>query len=154
MVFVKSILEISMNRLLKLLAVFLLLIPMITSAQLFKKKVNRVNENGNRKGLWISYWNEKDKTLQTKYYYKDGHETRVCKNYYGDGEIRLKFRYYGERIRVKYFDEERKITHKGWAKWELTEKDLNYYWDGKWKFYDENQKLIKVEMWKKGVVLN
>lgn len=134
----------------RILIVILLLFPLLASAQFFKRKVNRIDENKKRTGLWITYWDEGEKILMTKYYYKDGFETRVCKDYYNNGKIRLKFRYYKNRIRVKYFDENRQLTQKGWSKWDITEEDLHYYWDGKWKFYDENGKLMNVEIWAKG----
>lgn len=127
-----------------------LLLPLITSAQVFKRKVNTSDENGKRQGLWLSYWDEEEKTLMTKYHFKNGHETYICKEFHSNGKTRLKFRYYKNRIRVKYFDENKQLTQKGWAKWNLTEKDLHYYWEGKWKFYDEKKKLIRVEIWELG----
>ncbi len=139
-----------MNRFLKYFVVILLLFPLILSAQIFKRKVNRNDENGNRKGLWINYWDDDEKILMSKYHYKDGMETYVCREFYSNGKTRIKFRYYGKRIRVKYFDENSQITQKGWSKWDIAEKDLHYYWDGKWKFFDENKKLVKVEIWEMG----
>ncbi len=141
-----------MKRFFKLLVIFLLLTPLIATTQIFKRKFNKSDENGKRQGLWISYWDDDEKILMTKYHYKNGWETYTCKEFYDNGKTRLKFRYYKNRIRVKYFDKDRQLTQKGWSKWDITEEDLHYYWDGKWKFYDEDKKLVKVEIWEMGEV--
>jgi len=149
-VYYKVSLFISMKRFLSFLFIILLLLPLITPAQIFKRKVNKIDEDGKRKGLWLSYWDENENILMSKYHYKNGLETYVCKEFYSNGKTRLKFRYYKNRIRVKYYNQTKQLAQKGWSKWDVTEDDLHYYWDGKWKFYDENRKLVKVEIWEMG----
>ena len=127
-----------------------ILLPVFTTAQLFHRKVNRYDENGKRTGLWVNYWDVEKKIPMTKNHFKDDRETGVCKEYHNNGRLRLKFRYYKDRIRVKYYDENRRLEQKGWAVIDFTEKDIHYYWHGKWKFFNKNRKLLRVALYRNG----
>ena len=83
-------------------------------------------------------------------YFKDGRETRLSKEYHINGKLRLKFRYYKDRIRVKYYTESRKLEQKGWSVIEYNEDDTHYYWHGKWKFYNNGRKLERVALYENG----
>lgn len=119
-------------------------------AQLFKKRLNRVDENGNRKGKWITYWDDMKKVPMSKATFSNGRETGVSKEYHVNGNLRLKFRHYNDRIRVKYYNTERKLEQKGWSVLEYNAEDTHYYWHGKWKFYDSNRKLQRVAYYENG----
>lgn len=106
------------------------------------RKYNKVDEKGIKQGWWVSYWDDDKKDLCCKNYYEDGREAKRCKNYYASGKKRLKFNYNKNRIRVKYFNEKGKLIQKGWAKMDYTEKEILYFWEGKWTFYDESRKKI------------
>jgi hypothetical protein len=138
------------NLYLRFMLFVFLLAPAFSTAQLFHGKVNRYDENGKRKGLWVNYWDEEKKIPMTKNHFKDDRETGVCKEYHNNGKIRLKFRYRKERIRVKYYNEKGRLEQKGWAKMDFTEKEIHYYWHGKWKFFDENRKLIREALYWNG----
>jgi antitoxin component YwqK of YwqJK toxin-antitoxin module len=127
--------------------------PVFSTAQLFHKKVNRYDENGKRTGLWVNYWDEEEKIPMSKNHFKDDRETGVCKDYHNNGKLRLKFRYYKNRTRVKYYDEDRQIEQKGWSIMEFTKDDIHYYWHGKWKFYNQDRKLIRKSIFKDGVLI-
>ena len=130
-----------------------ILMPVFSTAQLFHKKVNRYDENGKRTGLWVNYWDEEEKIPMSKNHFKDDRETGVCKDYHNNGKLRLKFRYYKNRTRVKYYDEDRQIEQKGWSIMEFTKDDIHYYWHGKWKFYNQDRKLIRKSIFKDGVLI-
>jgi antitoxin component YwqK of YwqJK toxin-antitoxin module len=130
-----------------------ILMPAFSTAQLFHKKVNRYDENGKRTGLWVNYWDEEEKIPMSKNHFKDDRETGVCKDYHNNGKLRLKFRYYKNRTRVKYYDEDRQIEQKGWSIMEFTKDDIHYYWHGKWKFYNQDRKLIRKSIFKDGVLI-
>lgn len=119
-------------------------------SQLFKRQINLYDENGQRKGLWITYWDEEKKTPMSVSRFQNGYETGVCKEYHQNGNLRLKFRYHRNRIRVKYYDKNRKLENKGWSVIEYNEVDIHYYWHGKWEYYDVNRKLIKIAYYMKG----
>ncbi len=118
--------------------------------QLFKKEINRYDEQGKRTGLWIDYWDSIEKVIASKARFRDGHETGVSKHYHPNGNIRLKWRYYKNRIRAKYYFEDGKLEQKGWSKIEWAEADTHYYWHGTWKFYDEHGKLIRKAFYQNG----
>ncbi|MCD4697539.1 MAG: hypothetical protein K8S16_15025 [Bacteroidales bacterium] len=123
-------------------------------AQLFSKKLNNFNEEGLKEGLWKIYWDEEKNVPMSKAHYKDGRETGVNKEYHISGKLRLKSRYDKKRIRVKYYYENRKLDKKGWAIMEYNENDIHYYWHGKWKYYNENGKLIKIADYRKGKIVD
>ena len=129
------------NRWVLLLAVFLF--STISYCQLFKRHKNQYDDNGRRIGLWITYWDDEEKIPMSVATYKDGYETGVSKEYHQNGNLRLKFRYHKNRIRVKYYDVNRNLEQKGWSVLEYNKEDTHYYWHGEWKFYSEKRKLIK-----------
>jgi len=143
-----------MNRYPYYIVLLLLLIPLSTYSQFYKRKLNTYDKNGNKSGLWITYYDEEQKILSSKYHYKDGHDKGVCKLYHPNGKVRLKFRHQKNRIRVKYFSEDRKLDHKGWAKKIITEDYIDYFWEGEWKYYNSDRKLVKTDFFVNGVSQN
>lgn len=127
-----------------------LLLLLQCSAQFFIKPANRLNEQGKRQGVWKSFWDEAGKVPMSKARYKDGREVGVSKEYHISGILRLKFRYHKNRIRVKYYDENRQLEQKGWSVMEFTDKEIRYYWQGKWKFYDSKRHLERISYYDKG----
>ena len=122
----------------------------ITYSQFFKRQINKYDENGKPKGLWITYWDETEKIPMSVASYKNGYEAGVSKEYHQNGNLRLKFRYHKSRMRVKYYDENRKLERKGWSVIEYNEADTHYYWHGKWKFYNKKGKLDMVAWYQNG----
>lgn len=122
----------------------------VSYGQILKRHINQYDENGKRKGLWLSYWDEEEKIPMSVATFKNGYETGVCKEYHQNGKLRLKFRYHGNRIRVKYYDINRKIEQKGWSIISYNEVDIHYYWHGKWKFYNEKGKVERISLYEKG----
>ncbi len=120
------------------------------TGQFWKKKLNQVDESGRRKGKWITYWDDEKKIPMSMARFKDGREVGVSKEYHANGNLRLKFRHQKDRIRVKYYSQERKIEQKGWSVIEYSEVDTHYYWHGKWKFYDANRKIERISYYSKG----
>ena len=119
-------------------------------AQLFKKKINQYGEDKKRTGWWISYWDDEEKIFMSKVKFEAGEEIATSKEYYQNGNIRLKFRYQKTRTRVKYYSEDRKLEQKGWSVLEYNKKDTHYYWHGKWKFYNEKRKLVRTAIYQNG----
>ena len=87
----------------------------------------------------------------SKVRYDNGREKCVSKEYHQNGNLRLKMRYYrNNRVRVKYFDEGRKLEQKGWAVMEYNENNIHYYWHGKWKFYNNEHKILESAIYEYG----
>ena len=126
------------------------LLALPVKGQFWTKKLNRLDENGKRTGKWITYWDE-DKTVpMSMARFKNGREVGVSKEYHANGKMRLKFRHQKNRIRVKYYSQDRKLEQKGWSVIEYNEIDTHYYWHGKWKFYDANRKIDRISYYSKG----
>ena len=126
----------------------LLVIP--AAGQFWKRKLNRLDEEGRRTGKWITYWDEEEKIPMSKARFERGREVGVSKEYHANGNLRLKFRYQRDRIRVKYYSQDRKLEQKGWSVIEYNVNDTHYYWHGKWKFYDTDRKLQRVSHYSNG----
>lgn len=146
----KALTGISMYKIWWVLLLSFFISTTISYGQFLKREKNQYDDNGKRKGLWISYWDDEEKIPMSVATYKDGYEVGVSKEYHQNGNLRLKFRYNINRIRVKYYDEERKLEQKGWSVIEYNEVDTHYYWHGKWKFYDKKGKLERIGTYEKG----
>ncbi len=121
-----------------------------TQAQLFKKKINQYGEDKKRTGWWITYWDDEKNVYMSKARFEAGEEIGTSKEYHQNGNLRLKFRHQKHRIRVKYYSQDRKLEQKGWSVLEYNKEDTHYYWHGKWKFYNENRKLIRTAFYQNG----
>jgi antitoxin component YwqK of YwqJK toxin-antitoxin module len=127
-----------------IVSVLLIFLSSITFGQFFQSKKNLSNDNGSREGMWIEYYDKGKNSISSKIRYKNGQQTGICKFYHPNGNRRLKWHYYKNRIRAKYYFENGNLEQKGWSKIEYSGKDIHYYWHGKWKFYDIHRKLIRV----------
>ncbi|MDZ7743139.1 MAG: hypothetical protein U5Q03_15725 [Bacteroidota bacterium] len=117
---------------------------------LYFGKFNQKDKEGKKKGVWITWWDEEETIPMTKYWYKDGKEQWDSKTYHNNGNKAVKFKKRGDRILVKYFDRFNHLTHKGWARYEVSEVDVHYYWHGEWKYFDEDRRLIKRVIYENG----
>jgi antitoxin component YwqK of YwqJK toxin-antitoxin module len=130
-----------------------ILLHLSGSAQLFHKKVNQVDKDGRKQGLWKEYWDKEQTVLMSNTHYLNDHETKVCKNYHSNGQLRLKFRYQADRIRVKMFDEDGNLIQKGWAVFEISEDEIHYYYHGPWKAYNKNRKIVATYLYRNGLLV-
>jgi len=129
---------------------FLFFLSLVSSAQFFHRKVNKFDKSGLRQGLWISYLDSDKKAIAGIEHFKDGKEIGVCRYYHPNGKLRLKFKFRNTDIKVKYFDEKRKLTSKGAAIMENTAREIHYYWVGQWKFYDQHHHIKSIAIYQKG----
>jgi len=130
-------------------SILFFLLSVSASAQWLKRSLNEHDDSGKRKGLWIEYWDEEEKVPMSKAWFKNDKEYK-SKEYYLNGKIRLKMKWHGERIKIKYYDTNRKIEQKGWAIFDFNKEDIHFYWHGKWKYYNDRRKLIKVCLYQNG----
>lgn len=130
--------------------VLLIVLCSISFGQFRQPKINLLNDNGSREGLWIDYYDEENNIISSKIRYKNGNQTGICKFYHPNGNRRLKWHYYNNRIRVKYYFENGRLDQKGWSKIDYSGQDTHYYWHGKWKFFDDHRKLIRIGFYQNG----
>ncbi|MCP4553180.1 MAG: hypothetical protein GY834_14330 [Bacteroidetes bacterium] len=132
----------------------LLFLIITSSAKAQCKYYNKLDKNGKKMGLWLSYWDKKKTIYHTKFHYKNGREIGVNKTYNRDGKLMTKERHVKGRIKVKIYDEQGKLQRKGWAKIDFNAENLHFYWHGRWKFYNEKHQLVGISMYEKGFFIN
>ena len=128
-----------------------MIIPLSAKPQC--KYYNKIDKNGDRTGLWISYWDNQKTIIHSIFQYKNGREFRVGKMYNRNGKLLSKERHVRKRIKVKSYNESGKLQRKGWAKIDFNAEDLHFYWHGRWKFYAENHRLTGISIYKEGVFI-
>lgn len=125
--------------------------------QVFKS--NRMDKNGERHGKWKTYWNEGRENIYRKGKFKYGLETGKWKYYDELGNLVKTEKYISDRkiIITKNYFANGKLESVGEAHL-LNETDgtLHYFWQGNWKFYNQEGKLVREEKYVKGkkVILN
>lgn len=122
-----------------------------SAGQFWKRKVNQLDEKGNKHGYWIEYLDPEHSAISGKGWFEHGREARRWIHYHFNGKRRLKYKYLKEDIKVKYYYPNGRLEQKGHARIEYSEKDVHYYWHGEWRFYDEQRRLQKRMMYSEGV---
>ncbi len=112
------------------------------------KNINSYNANGKPHGKWVYYFNEKPQSYGR---YKDGAPVGKWFIFNPDGSKCVKKRYFRNKIREVWYYKSGRIEAKGYSKLILDDPvEINYFWEGKWKFFDEKGKLQKISIYVKG----
>ncbi|HNQ00534.1 MAG TPA: hypothetical protein PKK99_15840 [Bacteroidia bacterium] len=127
---------------------FVLLSTMM-DAQILKRKINQY-KNGKPQGLWIMYSDSVNSKIESRGRYVNGKEKGKWKYYYENGKLRKKEKFKVSGIRTKFYYETGKIKSKGIAKLEPEDSLMHYYFQGIWKYYNENGKLTSIVLYEKG----
>lgn len=101
-------------------------------------KINQFDRHGNRKGKWISYWN--DTQIQAKGKYKAGWQKGVWKYYDQQGQLRQKQIHHKNKIiDITYYHANGFIDSQGKAKIHVDDNgNIQFFWFDKWLFYNPN----------------
>ena len=134
-----------MAQLLKNLTLTLGLISVLTLASC---KVNGYR-NGLRTGLWVTQDDSGKLGFKSKGRYKKDIEKGFWK-YFNNDTLYQKDKYRGNRGKVFLYHPNQKVRAKGKTKLELNGKLLHWYYNGDWKYFDTQGKLVKVVTYKKG----
>ena len=118
-----------------LTAAILFCIILLSSASCGKKEINRYNADNQKQGFWKEH--TQLGTLMAFGNFDKGIEKGRWVHLDPEGRKWVTYRYGKERIRVKYFHVSGKVEKKGWARMERSPEGLNFYWDGRWKFYSD-----------------
>ena len=117
------------------------------------KYYNKVDKEGKKTGLWLSYWDKEKSKIARKFHYNEDWESGLCKMYNKDGKLKMKERHLKNRIRIKSYNEIGKLQRKGWGIMEHNSKDLHFYWHGHWKFYGEKRHLTGISVYENGAFI-
>lgn len=133
-----------------LVLVFILILASCrTMPVLFNQQTNSIDTCGLRQGMWKTYWDDAGSIPMSKAWFKDDKEY-MSKEYHCNGRMRLKMKWYDERIKVKYYDTLRVLEQKGWARYESSSKEIHYYWHGKWKYFENKRKQARTTQYRNG----
>ncbi len=127
---------------------FLVLIFLIMNACKTNQKINKVRE-----GYWIeNYQLGKDEYKSTGSY-KKGNPIRKWK-YLKNDTVYQKEKYRKNICKTIYFHKNGKIMQRGQSKIEFSNGETHWFYFGKWFYYDENEKLIKIKNYENGKVIS
>jgi hypothetical protein len=131
---------------------FVFFLSIVLDAQtLFLRRVNRYNKHKERTGIWITYNDSAKKIRSSKVRYKN--DNAIGRGYYYNAEgilarreiVRFK------RIKTILYNPNCKVRARGNAKIENYSDRLHYFFYGRWKYYDDNGKLVKYVFYERGV---
>jgi antitoxin component YwqK of YwqJK toxin-antitoxin module len=140
-----------MNRIL----IFAVLMCLGISVDAQKRTPNQYNQNKQAHGRFIYYYDRAEGIVHSSGRYKNGNPVGRWMTYHENGRKYIRTRYFKNRAREVRFYPNGKLEKKGWSKLLLNDPvQLRYYWDGKWKLYDEDGKLIRVLLFKEGKAID
>ncbi len=126
----------------------ILLLISILFAFSCKTKINQVKDNL-QEGRWITT-DTFDRPYTMKAKYHKGKEVGTWR-YFDNGILVRKEKYKKGKCLTKYYHPNGKLMKKGFTKMDINEKEVHWYYDGVWHFYDENGKLTFKKTFEKGV---
>ena len=117
-------------------------------AQIFKKQ--KVNKNDSlRNGRYYEYWDKDSGRISARGYFINGRPAKTWKYFHSDGTRRMKVKY-RDKLKIKYYSPNGTLEQKGYAVLDFNEKDIHFYWDGIWKYFDPKRKLYRIAIYKMG----
>jgi antitoxin component YwqK of YwqJK toxin-antitoxin module len=116
-----------------------------------KKNTNGVNASGKPHGRWVYYFDRENQVIQSTGKYRKGVPVGKWVLYYPEGGKDVITRYYGKRAREKRYQPNGTIEKKGWSRLVLDDPEaIRYYWDGRWRLYNEDGNFQGVVLYKNG----
>ena len=111
-------------------------------------KVNQTKD-GLKTGLWVSKEGDGQTGYKSRGRYKQGREKGVWKYFYND-TLYQKDKYSGNSARVRFYHPNKKISARGNTLMDYNGKLAHWYYNGDWKYFDVQGKLVKTVTYKKG----
>lgn len=126
----------------------MLLIVLSSPAQEGKKE-KRPCESCPKHQKYYEYWDSDSTILNARGHYCYGIPCKTWRYYHQNGKRRMKVKY-GNRLKIKYYRESGRLEKKGYARLDLNEKDIHFFWHGRWKYYDDKRKLYRIAIYREG----
>jgi antitoxin component YwqK of YwqJK toxin-antitoxin module len=109
------------------------------------------DEKGRKHGSWKTYWDDQEKHLMMSSCYNHGKEVGISRTFHENGERISVFKFHKHYVKVKIYDTAGFVDAKGKAILGYdADSTLNYFWIGKWKFFDSKHRLIRYGYYQKG----
>ena len=135
----------------RLVFILLALFPVLTLAQLFPSRETNQTRDNLREGLWILYHDSTGTVPMSRGKFHKGLQCGTWKYFYEDGTLRRREHYGRKYIRTRYYHENGKIKSCGKAVIDRSDPIyLNYFYQGKWKYYEAAGKLTSVIWYDRG----
>ena len=115
-------------------------------------KINRV-KNNERHGKWIDYNQVEDVNYKSIGRYKNGIEKGTHKQF-ANKKLYRKEKYKNGICETTYYHPNGKIMSQGKTQLEITEKEMHWYYQGDWKFFDDKENLLGIKTYEKGELIN
>lgn len=132
---------------LKAFCIFFIIVFTIVSC-----KINQV-KNNERHGKWIDYNTVENVNYKTVGRFKKGIE-KGSHRQFANKKLNRKEKYNNGICQTTYYYPNGKILSEGNTQLDLTEKEIHWYYQGEWKFYDEKGKLLGTKIYNKGNLIN
>lgn len=117
----------------------------------YKRETNGLDESGKPHGQWVYYFDKQNQIIQSTGRYRNGVPAGRWISYYPDGGKDVVTRYFRNRARERRYYSDGTREKRGWSRLILDdEKEIRYYWDGRWRMYNEEGTLQSVVIYEKG----
>lgn len=129
------------------------LILCLLSISLLSQRTNRFNKHGQRQGRWIVY-TDTSKTLKlVEGRYRNGNAVGKFYYYTMQGVLERKETSRFKKLRTTFYYPNGTVRLKGKARIENTPEKIHYFFYGKWRYYNEEGKLLKYCYYESGKLL-
>ena len=126
-----------------------LTVTVLSTSVVAQPNTGDTNKDKLRNGKHFEYWDRDSTYLSARGHFCHGKPCRTWKYFWEDGTRRMKVKY-GDRLKMKYYKSNGQLDKKGYARLDINSIDIHFYWEGKWKYYDDKRKLYRVAIFKNG----
>lgn len=109
--------------------------------------------NGFNQGKWVLKDTINNAVYKQVAFYNKGEEVKKWKTYKDDKKYKTE-KYKKGICLVTFYHPNGKIASKGKTKQEISKKEIHWFYDGDWFFFDENGKLIDIKIYERGKLIN
>lgn len=131
---------------------YVFLFCLITSV-FYSQKINQFNKHGERTGKWITYNDSAKKLKSVEGKYWNGRSVGTFYYYTNDGILERSEKNRFRVLKTTAYYPNKNIRARGKAKIKNTPEKIQYYYFGKWKYYDSTQALEKYLYYEKGTLV-
>lgn len=115
---------------------------------------NRYDKKGRQHGKWVVFWDDSLKNEMTVGKYRHGNPVGKWTYFSPLGRVQKKEIHRRKKIKIWFYHPNQQLESKGRA-YIVNEKDgLHFYFQGKWKYYNDAGRLIKITTYYKGQNIN
>ncbi|TPD68344.1 toxin-antitoxin system YwqK family antitoxin [Flavobacterium microcysteis] len=115
-------------------------------------KTNRIRKN-ERVGRWVEFDTIEGKIYKSVGRYRNGIGKGTHRQF-SDKKLVREEKYKNDICHTIYYHENGKVMTEGYTKMVVTEKEIHWFYNGDWKFYNENGQLLGIRTYENGNAIN